>query len=131
MKKLIVAAFLVAGLSTFAQVEKKEKGNKEPMEKMSPEKRGEREVKKMTKELKLNDAQQKQMTTLFSEMAPKKGDGDAKPSKEERKAMKEKISKILTPEQNATWEKIQAERKEKMKEKKEGKGEKDEKSEDK
>jgi protein CpxP len=131
MKKLIVAAFLVAGLSTFAQVEKKDKENKEPMEKMSPEKRGEREVKRMTKELKLNDAQQKQMTTLFSEMAPKKGDVDAKPSKEERKAMKEKISKILTPEQNATWEKIQAERKEKMKEKKEGKGEKDEKSEDK
>jgi len=131
MKKLIVAAFLVAGLSTFAQVEKKEKENKEPMEKMSPEKRGEREVKRMTKELKLNDSQQKQMTTLFSEMAPKKDKGDARPSKEERKAMKEKISKILTPEQNATWEKIQAERKEKMKEKREGKGEKDEKSEDK
>lgn len=131
MKKLIVAAFLVAGLSTFAQVEKKEKGNKEPMEKMSPEKRGEKEVKRMTKELGLNDSQQKEMKALFSEMAPKRSEGDKRPSKEERKAMKEKISKILTPEQNATWEKIQAERKEKMKEKREGNGEKSEKSEDK
>jgi hypothetical protein len=42
MKKLIVVALLVCGLSTFAQIEKKEKGGKEPMEKMSPEKRGER-----------------------------------------------------------------------------------------
>lgn len=131
MKKLIVAALLVCGLSAFAQVEKKEKGDKEPMEKMSPEKRGEREVKRMTKDLGLNESQQKEMKALFSETTPKKVEGDKKPSKEDRKAMKDKISKILTPEQNAKWEKIQEERKEKMKERREEKGGKAEKSEDK
>ena len=131
MKKLIVAAFLVVGFTTFAQVEKKEKGDKEPMEKMSPEKRGEREVKRMTKDLGLNDSQQKEMKALFSEPASKRGEGDKKPSKEERKAMKDKISKILSPEQNAKWEKIQEERKDKMKERREEKGGKPEKSEDK
>ena len=125
MKKLIVAAFLVVGFTTFAQVEKKEKGDKEPMEKISPAEIGEREVKRMTKDLGLNDSQQKEMKSLFSEMASKKGDGDNKPSKEERKAMKDKISKILTQEQNAKWEKIQEERKERMKEKV-GKSEKSE-----
>ena len=131
MKKLIVAAFLVVGFTTFAQVEKKEKGDKEPMEKMSPEKRGEREVKRMTKDLGLNESQQKEMKALFSEVATKRGEGDKKPSKEERKAMKDKISKILNPEQNAKWEKIQQERKDKMKERREEKGGKPEKSEDK
>ena len=131
MKKLIVTAFLVVGFTTFAQVEKKEKGGKEPMEKKSPEKRGEREVKRMTKDLGLNDSQQKEMKALFSEIASKKVDVDNKPSKEDRKAMKDKISKILTQEQNAKWEKIQAERIEKMKERREEKGGKNEKSEDK
>ena len=131
MKKLIVVAFLVVGFTTFAQVEKKEKGDKEPMEKISPAERGEREVKRMTKDLGLNDSQQKEMKALFSETASKRGEGDNKPSKENRKAMKGKISKILTQEQNAKWEKIQEERKEKMEERREGKGEKNEKSEDK
>ena len=45
--------------------------------------------------------------------------------------MKDKISKILTPEQNAKWEKIQEEKKEKMKVRREEKGGKPEKSEDK
>jgi protein CpxP len=117
MKKLIVVALLVAGLSTFAQVEKKEKEGKEPMEKMNPGERAEKGLKRMTKVLKLTDAQQNQMKTLIAEQEAKKADVNFKPSKEDRLAMKEKISKILTPEQNETWEKIQEERKEKMKEK--------------
>jgi protein CpxP len=123
MKKLIVAAFLVAGLSTFAQVEKKEKEKEksESREKLSPEERTQRELKRMTKALNLSDAQQKEMTALFSEMQSKRAENQGKPSKEDRKAMKDKVNKILTTEQAATWEKIQEERKEKMKEKKEGK----------
>ena len=123
MKKLIVAAFLVAGLSTFAQVEKNEKEKSESREKLSPEERTQRELKRMTKVLKLTDAQQKEMTALFSEMQSKRAENQGKPSKEDRKVMKDKINKILTPEQAATWEKIQEERKEKMKENKEGNSE--------
>ena len=130
MKKLIVAAFLVVGFTTFAQVEKRENGKKEPMEKMSPAERGEKALKRMTKDLGLNESQQKQINSLLLEAEAKKELAN-KTAKEDRKIMKDKISKILTPEQNATWEKIQAERKEKMKERRDEKGEKDEKSEDK
>jgi len=126
MKKLIVAVFLVVGFTTFAQVEKRENAKKEPMEKMSPAERSQMALKKMTKNLSLNEAQQKQISALFSEQEAKRGDGQTKPSKEDRKIMEDKISKIFTPEQNAKWEKIQAERKEKMKERREGKGEKSE-----
>ncbi len=126
MKKLIVAAFLVVGFTTFAQVEKKENAKKETMEKMSPAERSQMALKRMTKNLSLNEAQQKQVSALFSEEEAKRGDGQTKPTKEDRKIMKDKISKILTPEQNAKWEKIQAERKEKMKERREEKGEKSE-----
>ena len=118
MKKLIVAALLAIGLSTFAQVEKKEKESNNPMmEKMSPTERAEKALKRMTKELKLTDDQQKQMKVLITEQETKRADANFKPSKEDRLAMKEKTSKILTPEQNTTWDKIQEEKKEKMKEK--------------
>ncbi len=126
MKKLIVAAFLVVGFTTFAQVEKKENAKKEPMERMSPAERSQMALKRMTKNLSLNEAQQKQVSALLSEEEAKIGESQAKPTKEDRKMMKDKISKILTPEQNAKWDKIQAERKEKMKERREEKGEKSE-----
>jgi Spy/CpxP family protein refolding chaperone len=117
MKKIIVAALLVVGLSTFAQVEKKDKESKGPIEKLSPEEKAEKGLKRMTKQLKLTEAQQKQIKALMTEQEAKRAEANFKPSKEDRLAMKEKISKILTSEQNATWDKIQEERKEKMKEK--------------
>ena len=139
MKKLIVAAVLVVGFTTFAQVEKKGIAKKEPMEKITPAERSQRELKRITKDLGLNETQQKQMAELISEREAKRADGQFKPTKEDRKANKERISKILTPEQNEKWEKIQAERREKMQERKaerkeeliERKKEKVEKSEDK
>ncbi len=123
MKKFIVVALLAIGMSAFAQVENKGKEGKEPTEKMSPAERAEKALKRMTKQLKLTEAQQKQMKVLIAEQEAKKADPNFKPSKEDRLAMKEKISKILTSEQNAAWDKIQEERKEKMKEKLEEKKE--------
>ena len=125
MKKLIVAAFLVVGFTTFAQVEKKENAKKEPMERMSPTERSQMALKRMTKNLNLNEAQQKQMGVLLSEAEANK-ETNNKAAKSDRQLMKDKISKILTPEQNAKWEKFQAERKQKMKEKREEKGGKSE-----
>ena len=123
MKKLIVVALLLFVFTTFAQVEKKEKEKSESREKLSPEERTQRELKRMTKALHLTDAQQKEMTALFSEMQSKRAENQGKSSKEDRKVMKDKINKILTPEQAAIWKKIQDERKEKMKENKEGNSE--------
>ena len=119
MKKLIVVALLLFGFTTFAQEAKKEKEKTESREKMSPEERAQKEIKRMTKALSLTETQQREMRALFTEMEEKRAEGQ-KPSKEDRKAMKDKVNKILTTEQAATWEKIQEERKEKMKEKKEG-----------
>jgi Spy/CpxP family protein refolding chaperone len=121
MKKLIVVALFVLGMSTFAQVENKVKEGKEPIEKMSPTERAEKALIRMTKKLKLTEAQQKQMKVLIAEQEAKKADPNFKPSKEVRLAMKEKISKVLTTEQNAAWDKIQEDRKEKIKEKMEEK----------
>jgi protein CpxP len=134
MRKLIVAAFLVVGFTTFAQVEKKENAKKEQTEKMSPAERSQMALKRMTKNLSLNEAQQKQMSALLLEAEANKVTNN-KAAKSDRQLMKDKISKILTPEQNAKWDKIQAERKEKIQERKEQlkerREEKGEKSEDK
>ena len=117
MKKLIVATMLVLGISTFAQVEKKENDAEELIEKVSPEKQVEMVLKRMTKQLKLNEAQQKEMKVIITEQEAKRAEGNFNPSKEDRMAMNEKITKILNPDQKATWDKIQEERKEKMREK--------------
>jgi Spy/CpxP family protein refolding chaperone len=134
MRKLIVAVFLVVGFTTFAQVEKKENAKKEQTEKMSPAERSQMALKRMTKNLSLNEAQQKQMSALLLEAEANKVTNN-KAAKSDRQLMKDKISKILTPEQNAKWDKIQAERKEKIQERKEQlkerREEKGEKSEDK
>jgi Spy/CpxP family protein refolding chaperone len=74
------------------------------------------------------------MGALLSEAEANK-ETNIKAAKSERQLMKDKISKILTPEQNAKWDKIQAERKGKIQERKEQikerREEKVEKSEDK
>lgn len=112
MKKLIVAAFLVVGFTTFAQVEKMKKVNEEPIEKKSPNEKSKRTLKRMTKELGLNELQQKQMDELLKESMVNKDQG-SKALKKEHELINNKIIKILNPQQNATWEKIQVERKEK------------------
>lgn len=112
MKKLIVAVYLVLGFTTFAQVEKMKTINKEPIEKKSPDEKSKRVLKRMTKELGLNELQQKQMDEILSESVVNKDLG-SKALKKERELINNKIIKILNPQQNATWEKIQVERKEK------------------
>lgn len=59
MKKLIIAALLVIGFSSFAQDQTptEKKSNKGQREKMSPEQRNQAQLDKLTTELKL-DAKQ-------------------------------------------------------------------------
>ncbi len=64
MKKLIIAALLVVGMTSFAQ-DKKEMGTRHDraeMEKFTPEQRNQLMLKKMTLELDLNASQQKEMS---------------------------------------------------------------------
>ncbi|MEC4004771.1 hypothetical protein OX283_008885 [Flavobacterium sp. SUN052] len=135
MKKLVVFALLVVGLTTFAQ-EGRKRG--EGKEKLPPEQRVEKQLEKMTKDLNLNEKQTAQVKELLTkenaerqakkaEMEAKRADG-TKPTPEEKMAMKEKIDqrivthkaemkKILNADQYTKWEQNFEQRKEKMKEK--------------
>ena len=134
MKKLLVAALLVVGMTTFAQEQVKEQKAQ-----MTPEQRVESQVKRLTKDLSLNEKQAQEIKALVAkevekreanraEMEAKKAAG-TKPSKEEMQARKAKfqedevamdtnMKRILTAEQYAKWSQKMQERKEKLEAKK-------------
>ncbi|WP_396166077.1 Spy/CpxP family protein refolding chaperone [Flavobacterium sp.] len=134
MKKLLVAALLVVGMTTFAQEQVKEQKAQ-----LTPEQRVESQVKRMTKDLTLNEKQVQDVRAIVAKEVSKREENKAemearkaagtKPSKEEMKARKAKfqedevamdanMKKILTPEQYAKWNQKIQERKEKMEAKK-------------
>lgn len=136
MKKLLVQALLVVGLTTFAQ----EKGKRGDFKEMTPEQRTEMQVKKMTKELDLNETQQKQVKELLdsqkderaaimekrkeikeiSEKATKEQREEMKATMDKnREAIKLKMKSILTDEQYKKWESNMDNKKEKMENRKE------------
>lgn len=84
MKKIIVLALLIVGTTIVAQQRNRQaQGNK--MEQFTTEQKSQLMLKKMTLELDLNDAQQKDMSAFISDKIAKK-----EAQKAERKAMKEK-----------------------------------------
>lgn len=125
MKNLVAAAALLFGMVAMAQTDSKPMRNADRTEQISPEKRIEKRLEQMTKELNLNATQQKEVRTLMMDaqksQAAKKE--ERKKIMEQRKAQREiqrtayenKMATILNAEQNAKWQKISAERAEKMK----------------
>ena len=129
MKKLIIAALLVVGISAFAQDKKEvpKRGDRTGMERMSPEQRNEAMLKRMTTQLNLNAQQQEQMKQVLAEQTAKReamraerNAGQEKVSKEDRAAMREKMmadqkimqekmKSILTPDQSKKWEEMRKE----------------------
>ena len=130
MKKLIIAAILMTGLASVAQ-EQKQPVKRDKTEQLTPEQRNELRLKKMTLELGLNQSQQKEMAAIISEQSAKREAARAehqkaiesgkKPTKDERFAlrskmldeqmsMKERVRKILTPEQFTKWENMKHKR---------------------
>ena len=130
MKKLFIVALLVVGMTSFAQ-EKKARPERAKMEQMTPEQRNQLHLKKMTLELDLNASQQKEMSKIIAEqsakreakMAERKATKDsvkkltsdeifAKKSKmlDEQIVMKERVKKILTPEQYKKWDDMKGKR---------------------
>ena len=71
MKKLIVIALLLVGTTIIAQ-ERNRKQHGDKMEQFTPEQQSQLMLKKMTLELDLNDAQQKEMTSFISDKMAKK-----------------------------------------------------------
>ena len=119
MKKLIVAALLVVGLTTYAQ---EKEGRKAGKEKLTTEQKVNLQVKKMTKDLDLNEKQTKDVRALVTKQVEKREDIKAQ-MQAEKEAVSVEMKKILTAEQYAKWEKNREEKienfKEKMSERKE------------
>ena len=125
MRKLIVAAIMVVGMTAFAQVGKQGEQLSRPMEKFTPEQRTQLELKKMTLDLDLNANQQKEMGKIIAEQQSKREakraemeankKANVKPTADQLFAMKnqrldeeiatkDKVKKILTPEQLQKWD---------------------------
>ena len=109
MKKLIIAALLIVGVSAFAQ-----NGNNRPQRaNMNPEKR----VERMTTLLSLDAKQQEQLKEIYAEEA-KNRENQKEFSREqmmaERKKSNDKLKTILTPEQLKKWESEQEKMRERM-----------------
>ena len=65
MKKLFIAAMLFVGLASFAQ-DMDQKPARDQKERMTPEQRNEKHLKKMTSELNLDANQQTQIKQLLA-----------------------------------------------------------------
>ena len=119
MKKSIVAALLVVGLTTYAQ---EKEGRKAGKEKLTTEQKVNLQVKKMTKDLDLNEKQTKDVRALVTKQVEKR-EAIKIQMKAEKEAVSVEMKKILTAEQYAKWEKNREEKienfKEKMSERKE------------
>ncbi|MET0760558.1 MAG: hypothetical protein ABWZ56_09070 [Flavobacterium sp.] len=126
MKRLIVAALLIVGITSFAQ-ESKEKPQRTQMEQLNPEQRNQLRLKRLTLDLDLDASQQKEMSKIIAEqsakreaaMAERKAIKDAgkkltpderfaKQNKmlDEKIAMKARMKKILNAEQFEKWDKM-------------------------
>ncbi|WP_269241855.1 hypothetical protein [Flavobacterium limnophilum] len=137
MKKLIIAALLVIGFSSFAQDQNQseKKSNKGQKEKMSPEQRNQALLDRMTTELKLDAKQQEQIKPIIAEQTAKlqamrdqrMASNSKELTSEERETLKQKrqeektatdnkLKAILTPEQFKKMKENEAANREKMRE---------------
>jgi predicted methyltransferase MtxX (methanogen marker protein 4) len=120
MKKLMIAALMFVGMTTFAQ-------GKVQNEKMTPQQRQEHHMKKLTTELNLNESQQKELTKILAEQNAKREANLAKRKEQKaanvkltqderlalkkemldnKIAMRQRVKKILSPEQYQKWEEM-------------------------
>jgi Spy/CpxP family protein refolding chaperone len=131
MKKLVIALLFIVGITAMAQEKEMKRPNGDKFASLTPEQKVEFQVKKMSKDLNLNEKQVKEMKALVTKEVEKreaiKAEMKALQAKqriemkakmdEEYASMSNEMRKILTSEQYTKWEKIFEERREKMKEK--------------
>ncbi len=128
---------LFVGIASFAQ-ETDQKPSREHKERMTPEQRNEKQLKKLTSELSLDANQQAQVKQLLAERSAKaekfkearkeRKDSNVKPTAEEKAAFKKqmedevaandaKMKSILKADQYTKWKTLQEQKKDKMREK--------------
>ncbi|MDQ6472424.1 hypothetical protein RB619_17405 [Flavobacterium sp. LHD-80] len=137
MKKLFIAALLFVGVASFAQ-DMDQKPAREQRERLTPEQRNEKQLKKLTSELNLDANQQTQVKQLLADRSAKaeklrearqaSKESGTKPTAAEREAFKKdmlaerdandaKMKSILNADQYTKWKKLQEENKDKAREK--------------
>ena len=133
-------SLLAVGLTAFAQEKENRRPRGEKFESLTKEQKVELQVKKMTKDLNLNESQINEVKAIVTAEVEKREKMKAEMKelkeqsrkekfskiKEEQAALEIQMKKILSPEQYEKWEKIREERKANMKEKmaeRRGKGE--------
>ncbi len=135
MKKLILVAFLLVGMTSFAQGKE---GKLDRKERLSPEQKEAFLLRKLIKELDLNADQQVKVKAIIATESNKrrelmdarkaKRESGQKPTEQEKADMKKSLQNeqaafdanlkgVLTSDQYTKWQKIKEERKEKMREK--------------
>lgn len=133
MKKLIVIALVLVGTTIIAQ-ERNRKHQGYQMEQFTPEQKSQLMLKRMTLELDLTDAQQKEMSVFISDKIAKmqthraemkaNREKGVKPTNDERFAMhmkmlderiaaKKRLEKILNAKQFEKWTSLKEDYKEK------------------
>ena len=124
MKKLVVALLFIVGITAMAQEKEMKRPNGDKFASLTPEQKVEFQVKKMSKDLNLNEKQVKEMKALVTKEVEKreaiKAEMKALQAKqriemkakmdEEYASMSNEMRKILTSEQYTKWEKIFEER---------------------
>lgn len=127
MKKLITVALIaIVSISTYAQQQRPQKHDGNPVEKFTPEQRNQLMLKKMTLELDLNASQQKEVSKLIADQSAKREallknrkSKTEKPTSDEIFEMKSKMldeqietkakmKKILSPDQFKKWDELRA-----------------------
>jgi len=134
MKKLFIAALLFVGMASFAQ-DADQKPAREQRERLTPEQRNEKQLKKITSELNLDANQQAQVKQLLADRSAKaeklraeRKDRTTKSTTAEREAFKNdlkaekeandaKMKAILNADQYKKWTSIQEEKRDQAKEK--------------
>lgn len=131
MKKLLITAIVLVGMTSFAQ-EKKVRPERAAMEQMTSEQKNQLQLKKMTLALDLSNAQQQEMSKIIEEQSTKreariagrksrKALDTKQPSASERFAkqsqmldeqiiLKDRLKKVLTTDQFKKWEDLKSER---------------------
>lgn len=139
MKKLFIAALLFVGIASFAQDDDMDqKPVREQRERLTPEQRNDRQLKKITTELNLNTAQQEQVKLFIAEKSAKaeklrearnqQKDNSNKLTAEQREAFKKemiaekdasdaKMKSILTADQYTKWKASQEQDRDKVRDK--------------
>lgn len=105
MKKLFIAALLFVGIASFSQDgDMDQKPAREQRERMTPEQRNEKQLKKLTSELTLDAKQQDQVKQLIAERSVK-----SEKLREARKEQREKGTKLTDAQKEAFKKEMTAE----------------------